>query len=225
MSGMGHGSHRRYSKLTPEDVATIRNQANAGVSSEQIAKEQGVSATQIRNIIRGDQWSTVSGITWPIPGVWLGTSIEDQATADERIPHLLKCPAAVRFISAEPLLENVTLLFDRDRRKIDWVIAGGESGPEARPCEIEWLRHIRIQCYAHATPLFIKQLGSRPFDAKMRANVPPEGSNGWPPGTRFRTDVDAMAIWQCSGHAKLRDAKGGEPSEWPEDLRVREFPR
>ncbi len=127
----------------------------------------------------------------PLPNVQLGVSIEDQETADERIPILLQTPAAVRFISAEPLLGPVNLirlpapreviveefgqhggeftfnaLTDRDddhffnrHPKIDWVIAGGESGPRARPSHPDWFRSLRDQCQAADVPFFFKQWG------------------------------------------------------------------
>ena len=124
-----------------------------------------------------------------LENVWLGTSIEDQATADERIPHLLKCPAAVRFLSYEPALGPVTLSLgelmgdneDSDVghkpgggengmpwhqhwlhepcQRVDWVICGGESGPGARPMDPDWARSIRNQCVAAGVPFFFKQWG------------------------------------------------------------------
>lgn len=95
--------------------------------------------------------------TWPLPNVWIGISVEDQGTADERIPLLLKTPAAVRWLSAEPLLGPV-FLYDWTR-KIDWVVAGGESGPNARPSSPNWFRQLRDQCVATGVPYFFKQWG------------------------------------------------------------------
>lgn len=106
---------------------------------------------------------------WPLPNVWLGVSVEDQARADERIPDLLATPAAVRFISAEPLLGPVVL---RDNwllpdlrhhvpdAQLDWVITGGESGLGARPMHPQWARGIRDQCSAAGVPFFFKQWGA-----------------------------------------------------------------
>ncbi len=159
---------------------------------------------------------------WPLPNVWLGTSVEDQARADERIPHLLRCPAEVRFLSCEPLLGAVDLTgqfllqraagvrrvaagqmpWDAPKVKhpsIDWVIVGGESGPHARPCDVAWIRSIRDQCRAAGVPVFVKQLGADP------CNLP-------------------MHLGDGSGRGGLRDRKGGDPAEWPEDLRVRDWP-
>ena len=105
---------------------------------------------------------------FPLPNVWLGVSVENQATASERIPLLLQTPAAVRFISAEPLLESIylhdTWSHDHpyaapDAPGIDWVICGGESGPDARPMHPDWARGLRDQCANARVPFFFKQWG------------------------------------------------------------------
>lgn len=102
---------------------------------------------------------------WPPRNVWLGVSVEDQATADERIPHLLETPAAVRFLSVEPMLGPVDFTkvpgFNRVGLELSsrWVICGGESGPGARPMQPEWVRAIREQCRIAAVPFFFKQWG------------------------------------------------------------------
>ena len=107
-----------------------------------------------------------SGIwAWPPPNVWLGVSAEDQARADERIPRLLATPAAVRWVSAEPLLGPLDLWLYVDphrlyRRHIDWVVAGGESGPGARPMHPDWARALRDQCQAAGTKFHFKQHGA-----------------------------------------------------------------
>jgi len=203
---------------------------------------------------------------WPLPNVHLGVSAENQKTADERIPILLTIPAAVRFVSAEPLLERVDLSFglsgtsthhmcvdvagalrnrsfsgmlDADtgreltraeakaalekllaqgvrvlpmakecdgfsdqkgcpghrNARLDWVIAGGESGPGARPCDVAWIESIVQQCREASVPCFVKQLGAKPYDSRDQRHF-----------------VD------------IADKKGGDPSEWPESLRVRQFP-
>ena len=130
----------------------------------------------------------VGDAPWPLPNVWIGVSVEDQATADERIPLLLDTPAAVRWISAEPLLGPVSLtkeylsmkcggtypfrsLGDEHRTKLidllDWVVVGGESGPKARPMHPEWARGLRDQCSAAGVPFLFKQWGEwLPSDAE-----------------------------------------------------------
>lgn len=97
---------------------------------------------------------------WPLPNVWLGVSVEDQANK-YRIDLLRRTPAAVRFLSIEPLLEDIGQL---DLTGIHWVIVGGESGPQARPCDLQWIESIRDQCRVASVPLFVKQLGANPVD-------------------------------------------------------------
>jgi len=94
---------------------------------------------------------------WPLLSVWLGVSVENQETADERIPLLLKTPAALRFVSAEPLLGPIDLTNFLDGR-LGWVIVGTESGPEARPYRFDWILDILKQCRDAETPVFIKQI-------------------------------------------------------------------
>jgi protein gp37 len=108
---------------------------------------------------------------FPAPNVWLGVSVEDQATADARIPILLDTPAAVRWISAEPLLEDVDLR--PWLSGLDWVVAGGESGPDARPMHPDWIRSIRDQCAAAGVPFLFKQWGEwREFDNGSKPGEP-----------------------------------------------------
>jgi protein gp37 len=157
-------------------------------------------------------------LSWPLPNVWLGVSVENQHFADERIPLLLRTPAAVRFISAEPLLGPIDLTGGDDPLKtwlrngitalrglltdewvppLDWVIVGGESGPGARLFNYEWARSIIQQCKAATVPVFMKQVGALPVDSSA------DGLSG----LRF-----------------LKSKKGNDLSEWPEDLRIREMP-
>ena len=116
-------------------------------------------------------------LPWPLPHVWLGVSAEDQRRAAERLPILTALPAAVRFVSCEPLLGPVDLQPWLDR--LDWVIAGGESGPGARPCDPDWVRALRDQCAAAGVPFFFKQWGGpRPdpepplLDGRAWAEIP-----------------------------------------------------
>ena len=156
---------------------------------------------------------------YPLPNVWLGVSVEDQETADRRIPILLDTQAAIRWVSYEPALGPVDLThitvetrwaqksFDAlesdsvaepnaNATSLDWVVVGGESGPGARPCDLEWVRHVVQQCKNAGVPCFVKQLGAKLYDSYQ------------PP---FLDPI-------------VKDRKGGDPSEWPEDLRVREWP-
>lgn len=131
----------------------------------------------------GDTIDPLPDLEWP-SNVWIGCTVEDQRRANERIPHLLRIPAAVRFLSVEPMLGPVDLtdlrsqgvsvnclremdagdwcgrgLSDWSQRRVHWVIAGGESGPNARPSHPDWFRSLRDQCVEAEVPFFFKQWG------------------------------------------------------------------
>jgi protein gp37 len=120
-------------------------------------------------------------LVWPLPNLEIGTSVESDRYARRRVDQLRATPAALRFISAEPLLGPLHL----DLTGIDWLIVGGESGPGARPMELSWALDLVESARAAGVPVFIKQLGT---------------------------------VW-AAGHGK-----GNRPEEWPENLRIREFP-
>lgn len=122
--------------------------------------------------------------------VWLGVSAENQEYADQRISRLCEIPAAIRFVSAEPLLAPFVLK-TRWSPYLDWLIVGGESGPGARACDIEWINSFRYQCESGRIALFVKQLGSKPTSGGIPVKVTKAGTN---------------------------------PLEWPEYLRIQEFP-
>jgi protein gp37 len=164
---------------------------------------------------------------WPLPNVEIGVSAENQRRLDERLPDLLATPAAVRFVSLEPLLEEIDLpsqIEDRFttanppgsahpfmERMIDWVIVGGETGPDARQCRVEWVRSIVEQCRAAKVSVFVKQLGSFPTVA--------EPHEGWPGRTLFEGGYPDDRT-----RVRLASRNGSDPEEWLEDLRCREFP-
>lgn len=128
------------------------------------------------------------GWAWPPRNVWLGVSVEDRKYGVPRIEHLRATPAAVRFLSVEPLLED---LGELDLTSIGWVIVGGESGNGARPLNIAWVRRIVAQARAQRVPVFVKQLGARPLDElghtplriKHRKGAEP---NEWPHDLRVQ---------------------------------------
>ncbi len=121
---------------------------------------------------------------WVYENIWLGVSVEDQATADERIPWLLKTPAAVRFVSYEPVLGPVDLRrpagyspagnspWGASLQGLDWVICGGESGPGARPMDPDWARSARDQCQAAGVAFFMKQMGGHPNRRAHFSDIP-----------------------------------------------------
>ena len=145
-----------------------------------------------------------------IPNLWLGVSAEDQKNADERIPLLLKTPAAVRFVSYEPALGPIDFrgwltATSQSDPMLDWILVGGESGPAARPFNIQWARDVIAQCRVDGIACFTKQLGAKPY-LHFERNIREE-SPGFEP-TMIR----------------LKDRKGGTAEEWPADLRVRQWP-
>ena len=170
--------------------------------------------------------------------IWIGTSVSDQETADKMIPELLKLRPLLcskLFVSCEPMLGPVdftrwlystcqtcadgfhdpetgivecsacdsTGIGDDPSFAIDQIIFGGESGPGARPCNVQWIRDGVRQCKAAGVAAFVKQLGA------------------WPMSPGYLTAPPAM---EEEHTIVLKDKKGGDPSEWPEDLRVREVP-
>jgi len=129
---------------------------------------------------------------------------------------------------AEPFAANVLTgrYFDGwddvEGATIDWVIVGGESGPGARPCDVEWIRSIVRQCQAAEVPVFVKQLGSRPYVTAGADGNFHEDARAWPHKRAWDVGLRAgVAV----ADIRLRDRKGGNPEEWPEELRVREWPR
>ncbi|MBE0663775.1 MAG: phage Gp37/Gp68 family protein [Bacteroidales bacterium] len=127
-----------------------------------------------------------------LPGnVWFGVSAEDQEQAEFRIPYLLKIPAHIRFISAEPLLGSIDLTSFLNP-KLNWIIAGGETGPASRPMHPDWVRSLRNQCQQSNTPFFFKSWG------EFKPNFQPFHSlqhwvnkaQTWLAGNEWRRDFD-----------------------------------
>jgi protein gp37 len=147
------------------------------------------------------------GLGWPRKHIWIGTSVESQDVY-ERVGVLVDTPAAVRFLSCEPLLGPL-FIEPEHMMGLDWLIVGGESGPHARPMNLDWARSLVAQCRTAPVAAFVKQLGAKPLGRTVvfEQTAPGQHSGGWA----------AVPI-------KLRDRKGGDMSEWPDDLRVREWP-
>lgn len=177
----------------------------------------------------GSAWYEMRG-GWCLPNLWLGVTVENQQTANERIPLLLQTPAAIRFLSCEPLLERVDLRqvgqgaeiwdslngqFLKDDYSLDvcptldWVIVGGESGHNARPCDIDWIESIVTQCVEANISCFVKQLGSNAVAQKEWAVI--NGASLSMVGSKY-------SLPNITG-------KGSNPDEWPASLRVRQFPK
>jgi len=180
----------------------------------------------------------VGDFPWPLPNAWLGVSVEDQATANERIPLLLETPAAVRWVSYEPALGPVSFakwlpirwdagrqVWQREREipwvagrdGLSWIVVGGESGPVARPFDLAWARSTIAQCRAAGVAPYVKQLGSVPM---IREDEWRAASSARLLAARNRDRVPVGYV-----PLALTDRKGGDMAEWPDDLRVREFPK
>ena len=138
--------------------------------------------------------------------VWLGTTVENQAQAERRIPRLLALPATLRFLSCEPLLEAINILKclptkaedtpGREPNRLHWAICGGESGKEARTFDLQWARSLYSQCQAINVSFFFKQTGAHAIDSSRLDPV----------------------------QRSLKDPKGGNITELSADLQVREIP-
>jgi protein gp37 len=222
------------------------------------------------------EYSKLSRFAYKFPiNLWIGVSVENQKYADERIPDLLRVPAAVRFLSVEPMLEPINLARwseeglecsecswtgseggDLEQKvfegsdpedleyvcpecqapcahtpldellgsRIGWVICGGESGPHARPFDLAWARSLRDQCEAAGAPYFLKQCGSSPFDSDAALTVPGAQIKMSYEQAIEPENLDLLGQTLDAMRVHFRDKKGGSMEEWPEDIRVRQFP-
>lgn len=178
--------------LCPQHTFTVLTKRPERMAEyiNRLAKSIKPLETYARDIGHTFNFNGISLLPWPLPNLWLGVSVEDQKTTDQRIPKFLDVPAAVRFISYEPALgavdlENIVypkfkpthpsdpiIAYDVLRghmkgpddvglTKLDWVIAGGESGPGARPSHPDWFRKVRDDCQAAGVPFFMKQMAKK----------------------------------------------------------------
>lgn len=183
---------------------------------------------------RGKRWREATGeyptdecLNWARDGfpvlrnAWLGVSVEDQESANKRIPILMELPATVRWVSYEPAIGP--LRFDQvpGQSRVgapvpDWIVVGGESGPGARDFELAWARSVIEQCRIPGVRVFVKQVGARPvYEYKDLSENQFAALDASEDGYH-RGDPVVM---------RLANKKGGDMAEWPEDLRVREWPR
>lgn len=184
---------------------------------------------------------------FPLPNVWLGVTTENQEYADKRIPLLLQTPAAVRFLSCEPLLEPVNLVGNGygpnwlegwevapehdpscngycDRcpipvqvriNKIDWVIAGGESGHGARPMHPDWVRSLRDQCQQAGIPFFFKQWGEWVVSTHIKPGMP-QNTLAWP----WDKTGDTTCVFKVGKKNAGRELDGRTWDQFPEVVHV-----
>lgn len=230
-------------------VLTKRAQRMHAYLSDQATADR-VRAAAVR--LNPGQWTRVqrrnADRALLLPNVRLGLSVEDQARANERLPALVKLGELgwATMASVEPLLGPVDISpwlysgFTEPPQTdiIQWVIVGGESGNgDIRPCDVAWIRSVRDQCAAARVPCFVKQLGAHPYEEMLP--IEQLGTDGalasFSDGDAVRRRLASIPAGWCLTHApdgksrlirelRLRDRKGGDPSEWPEDLRVRAFP-
>lgn len=226
------------------DYISQRMMIGAGII-KRIHEEHGLSPNDACIALLGINEHTPCSHARPLPNVWLGVSVEDQARADERIPDLLATPAAVRWLSCEPLLGLVDLevvkhakgqlrpyagtvdslralftpagghsVYQGDTR-LDWIVAGGESGPGARPMHPDWARTLRDQCAAAGVPFFFKQWGE---SCPLRADLIPVPYRhiGWVAHDgRFKFDCT-----EDDYRPMCRDDDKHRPRYWSQVLRV-----
>lgn len=135
----------------------------------------------------------------PLPNVWLGVSVEDQDAADARVPLLLKTPAAIRWVSMEPLLGPVTLAehgLHGGPGQLDWVVLGGESGPRSRPMDPRWVKKTQAECAAAGVPFNFKQWGE------------------YAPATYTAVEGEPKQTAWTSEDPEVMNAKWHEPFDW-----------
>ncbi|MBI5111319.1 MAG: phage Gp37/Gp68 family protein [Rhodovulum sp.] len=248
-----------HESLTIDEIATLYAMAvSATVERGHTIQILTKRAARMRELLNSDEfWRVVArrrcDWAWsafhydaasPPTRIWLGISAEDQRCADERIPHLLATPAAVRFVSCEPLLGPINLrsvgglnaIADRDDRLdhaigrspstdgapvsgsgLDWVIVGGESGPQARPMHPDWARDLRDQCAAAGVPFFFKQHGEWIGVPDLR-RLPGGGGPGFGSYDHCSYDQEREAVRVGRARAgRLLD--GREHNEMPEVMR------
>ena len=198
MSDLFHGEVRERFIGSVWDVMARTPQHTYQILTKRPARARTILNSWAREgwTWRRDDMMWCGPIDGPLSNVWLGASIEDNSVVD-RAHHLRNTPAAVRFISAEPLLGplpdlDLTGIFTG----IDWLIIGGESGPGARPMNLDWARELIDRARDAGTAVFVKQLGA----------------------------VWARDTYINGQQVAKTDKKGGNPDHWPIGLRVREYP-
>ena len=228
--------------------------ARAGISAcgayaYNLCQERAVTAETPGDQKLQQRWLNASGRVYDmwmkgwdsvaLPNVWLLVSTENQETFDERVPHLLSCPAVVHGVSAEPLLGPIDLsrylrpqqeaeerprgLIALWRPALRWVIVGGESGDNARPCAEAWISNMVKQIRdEQGVPVagFVKQLGSRPTGSPDCTGCEGEQFEG----TACLRCGDTVELADGMRVLHLKHGKGEDPDEWSPNLRVQEFP-
>lgn len=172
---------------------------------------------RLKGMAKNTDWLGCHGDCCAPSNVWIGVS----AGADQKAA--LDIPAKIHFLSCEPMLHALSVHYPEPFNTVarfDWIIFGGESGKNARPCNIEWIKQGLAFCRANKIAAFVKQMGRNVVD---RNDAGFEGDPGeWPMDTQYH-EIDT-GYQGAPVRVLLRDSHGGDMSEWPEDLRVRQFP-
>jgi protein gp37 len=183
MSDLFHGDATREFQAKVWAVMALAPQHTFQVLTKRPGIMRSVLSSESwrADVERNVAWQSEQVVPWPLPNVWVGTSVESQPWARRRIPALLDTPAAVRFLSCEPLLGPVDLTEPlatwaagrevQVNQHLHWVIAGGESGPGARPMDLDWARGLRDQCGDARVAFHYKQQGSGDGGPKSRRTL------------------------------------------------------
>jgi protein gp37 len=189
--------------LCPQHVFQVLTKRPQGMaryfSASDIWERIETEARRIYQERHSQQFPSDGHLQGPLPNVWHGVSVENQAAANFRVPMLLKVPSARHYVAAEPLLAPLRLSRWLGGAGVSWVLVSGEGGPEARPCDVAWIRSLIEQGKTAGVPIFVKQLG---------------------------TATNVYGATQETGHspADTRIRRASDMDEWPEAVRVREIP-
>jgi protein gp37 len=168
-------------------------------SAPDIWKRIEAEARRIYRDRHGNAYPSDGQLQGPLPNVWHGVSVENQSAANYRVPMLLKVPSARHYVAAEPLLAPIRLSHWLGADRVSWVLISGEGGPEARPCDVVWIRSLIEQGSDAGVSIFVKQLGSA---------------------------TNVQGATHETGHQPVdtRTRRASEMEEWPEAVRVRQMP-
>ena len=209
-----HGTRRRYAKLTLEDATMIREHHTAGETASAIARDFGISDTQVRNIARGVQWKPNEQLEWPLPSIWLGASVVNQEEADRDIPKLLATPAAKRFVSYEPALGPVDFSKWLPYNPVNEIDASRGNSLQSRPVRGIGNRH-------EGPGMAFVSAALEPMEEENRHDsmqAPPSGERhrGISTGARDGKRQESARAGSSAGMATLQGSDTGPTDRQPQ---------
>jgi protein gp37 len=178
---------RGRARFSAEEIQSIRTARSQGAKLAEIAREYNTTPKHVSAICVGAKYRAADPY-WPLPNLWLGVTAENQAALDSRLPVLMSTPAALHFVSAEPLIGPITMPAMRSDWPA-WLIIGGESGPGARPLDLDGVRDMLERARFLDVPVFIKQLGShwaRTHGVRGKGRSHGQRMDDWPEDLRVR---------------------------------------